>query len=97
LTSQASRAIILFLLFRFFLYFLSSHCVYVVGHGAYGIVIAARDHEADEDHSLVAIKKIERAFEHKIFTKRTLRELKILRLLQHENVKPDHRIYSRTK
>lgn len=58
----------------------------LVGHGAYGIVIAARDHEADEDHSLVAIKKIERAFEHKIFTKRTLRELKILRLLQHENV-----------
>jgi serine/threonine protein kinase len=34
----------------------------------------------------VAIKKIEKAFEHAIFTKRTLRELKILRLLAHENV-----------
>jgi len=35
---------------------------------------------------LIAIKKIEKAFEHKIFTKRTLRELKILRLLKHENI-----------
>lgn len=32
------------------------------------------------------MKKIEKAFEHKIFTKRTLRELKILRLLNHENI-----------
>ena len=36
--------------------------------------------------SLVAIKKIEKAFEHKIFTKRTLRELKILRYMKHENI-----------
>ena len=35
---------------------------------------------------MVAIKKIERAFEHPLFAKRTLRELKILRLLSHENV-----------
>jgi len=35
---------------------------------------------------LVAIKKIEKAFEHKVFTLRTLRELKIMRLLNHENV-----------
>jgi serine/threonine protein kinase len=58
-----------------------------VGQGAYGIVVAARDktHQGNEE-SLVAIKKIEKAFEHKIFTKRTLRELKILRLLQHENI-----------
>jgi serine/threonine protein kinase len=35
---------------------------------------------------LIAIKKIEKAFEHKIFAKRTLRELRILRLLKHENV-----------
>jgi serine/threonine protein kinase len=34
----------------------------------------------------IAIKKIERAYEHKLFTKRTLRELRILRLLNHENV-----------
>jgi serine/threonine protein kinase len=34
----------------------------------------------------LAIKKIEKAFEHKVFMQRTLRELKVLRLLQHENV-----------
>jgi len=49
--------------------------------------VAARDKtKGDSEDSVVAIKKIEKAFEHKIFTKRTLRELKILRLLQHENV-----------
>ena len=40
----------------------------------------------DQEDNLVAIKKIERAFEHKLFMQRTLRELKILRLLQHENI-----------
>ena len=40
----------------------------------------------DENNNLVAIKKIEKAFEHKVFTLRTLRELKIMRLLDHENV-----------
>ena len=54
-----------------------------VGQGAYGIVVAAID---KRDNSNIAIKKIEKAFEHKIFTKRTLRELKICRLLKHENV-----------
>ena len=34
----------------------------------------------------MAIKKIEKAFEHKVFAQRTLRELKIMRLLQHDNV-----------
>jgi len=34
----------------------------------------------------VAIKKIEKAFDQRIYTKRTLRELKLLRLLDHENV-----------
>jgi serine/threonine protein kinase len=34
----------------------------------------------------IAIKKIERAFEHATFSLRTLRELKIMRLLKHENV-----------
>ena len=58
-----------------------------VGSGAYGIVVAARDKNCtDPENDLVAIKKIERAFEHAIFTKRTLRELKIMRLLRHENV-----------
>eukprot|EP00743_Colponemidia_sp_Colp-15_P001682 GILK01001838.1.p1 GENE.GILK01001838.1~~GILK01001838.1.p1 ORF type:complete len:394 (-),score=37.18 GILK01001838.1:268-1449(-) len=54
-----------------------------VGQGAYGVVCAAKDEETGE---LVAIKKIERAFEHTTFTLRTLRELKILRLLAHENI-----------
>jgi serine/threonine protein kinase len=53
-----------------------------VGSGAYGVVVAAKDAEAeDQDNNLVAIKKIEKAFEHKVFAQRTLRELKILRLL----------------
>lgn len=53
------------------------------GSGAYGTVVIAQDTNKDQS---VAIKKIERAFEHKLFTKRTLRELTILRLLSHENV-----------
>jgi len=52
-------------------------------------VVAARDKTlvpSENVSNIIAIKKIEKAFEHKIFTKRTLRELKILRLLRHENV-----------
>lgn len=53
-----------------------------VGSGAYGVVVAAKDLNAeDETNNLVAIKKIEKAFEHKVFAQRTLRELKIMRLL----------------
>ena len=52
------------------------------------MVVASRDKKSpDPEANLVAIKKIEKAFEHKVFTKRTLRELKILRLLKHENVR----------
>ena len=47
------------------------------------MVLAAKDNSIDE---MVAIKKISKAFEHRIFAKRTLRELKILRNLQHDNV-----------
>eukprot|EP00927_Polykrikos_kofoidii_P044412 TRINITY_DN38392_c0_g1_i1.p1 TRINITY_DN38392_c0_g1~~TRINITY_DN38392_c0_g1_i1.p1 ORF type:complete len:429 (-),score=89.97 TRINITY_DN38392_c0_g1_i1:257-1435(-) len=54
-----------------------------VGQGAYGIVCAAQD-EVTTEH--IAIKKIENAFEHITFTKRTLRELRILRALRHENL-----------
>lgn len=52
----------------------------MIGSGAYGIVCAAKDHaDADENGSpkLVAIKKIIKAFEHRIFALRTIRELKI--------------------
>ena len=54
-----------------------------LGSGAYGVVVAARDSRTGER---VAIKKIEKAFEHSTYTKRTLRELKIMRLLEHENI-----------
>ena len=60
-----------------------------IGSGAYGIVVCAQDkeiEETEEQANVIAIKKIEKAFEHKIYTLRTLRELKIMRLLDHENV-----------
>ena len=50
-------------------------------------MVAAKDKESKEkEKELVAIKKIDKAFEHKIFAKRTLRELRLLRLLNHENI-----------
>mmetsp|Transcript_51994 Transcript_51994/g.145964 ORF Transcript_51994/g.145964 Transcript_51994/m.145964 type:complete len:403 (-) Transcript_51994:72-1280(-) len=54
-----------------------------VGQGAYGVVCSAQD---EEERVTVAVKKIENAFEHLTFAKRTLRELRILRHLQHENL-----------
>lgn len=54
-----------------------------LGSGAYGVVVSAKDTVTQE---IVAIKKIEKAFEHSTYTKRTLRELKIMRLLTHENI-----------
>jgi serine/threonine protein kinase len=55
----------------------------VVGQGAYGVVCAAHDSVAGE---AVAIKKISNAFEHATYTKRTLREIRLLRLLRHDNI-----------
>ena len=60
-----------------------------IGSGAYGVVVAAKDTslpEKDGQTNLVAIKKIVKAFEHRVFSLRTYRELKIQRLLEHENV-----------
>lgn len=58
-----------------------------VGKGAYGSVVKALDmSEKDEANQLCAIKKIEGIFDHSLYAKRCLRELKILRLLQHDNV-----------
>ena len=54
-----------------------------IGHGAYGVVCSANDNESGEK---VAIKKINKAFVHLTDTKRTLREIKILRHFNHENV-----------
>lgn len=57
-----------------------------VGSGAYGVVVAAKDTQEADENNMVAIKKIDKAFEHKVFALRTLRELKIMRLMDHENV-----------
>jgi len=60
-----------------------------LGKGAYGQVVKARDlteKSEDEELQFCAIKKIDEVFDHILYSKRCLRELKILRLLDHENV-----------
>jgi len=54
-----------------------------IGHGAYGVVISAQNTESGEK---VAIKKIPHAFDDIIDAKRILREIKLLRHFDHENV-----------
>lgn len=54
-----------------------------VGKGAYGVVCSAREVETNRK---VAIKKIVNVFENVVDAKRTLREIKLLRHLRHENV-----------
>ncbi|TVU47460.1 hypothetical protein EJB05_07063 [Eragrostis curvula] len=54
-----------------------------IGRGAYGIVCSVLDSETGE---MVAIKKIANAFDNHMDAKRTLREIKLLRHLDHENV-----------
>ncbi|PRQ17603.1 putative mitogen-activated protein kinase CMGC-MAPK family [Rosa chinensis] len=54
-----------------------------IGRGAYGIVCAAVNSDTHEE---VAIKKIGNAFDNIIDAKRTLREIKLLRHMNHENV-----------
>ncbi|KAI9076140.1 hypothetical protein K1719_041838 [Acacia pycnantha] len=54
-----------------------------IGRGAYGIVCSLLNTETDE---MVAVKKIANAFDNLMDAKRTLREIKLLRHLDHENV-----------
>ncbi|KAL2461533.1 Mitogen-activated protein kinase 4 [Abeliophyllum distichum] len=54
-----------------------------VGRGAYGLVCAAINSETREE---VAIKKIGNAFDNRIDAKRTLREIKLLCHMDHDNV-----------
>nr|QGT52224.1 mitogen-activated protein kinase 18 [Pyrus x bretschneideri] len=54
-----------------------------IGKGAYGIVCSALNSETNEH---VAVKKIANAFDNRIDAKRTLREIKLLRHMDHENV-----------
>nr|ASV46332.1 mitogen-activated protein kinase 3 [Lilium regale] len=56
-----------------------------IGRGAYGIVCSVMNTETRE---MVAIKKIANAFDNHMDAKRTLREIKLLRHLDHENVVP---------
>lgn len=55
----------------------------LIGIGAYGLVCSAINNETQER---VAIKKISNAFDNLKYTKRTLREIKILRHFCHENI-----------
>eukprot|EP00746_Dinoflagellata_sp_MGD_P129252 gnl/MRDRNA2_/MRDRNA2_63469_c0_seq1.p1 gnl/MRDRNA2_/MRDRNA2_63469_c0~~gnl/MRDRNA2_/MRDRNA2_63469_c0_seq1.p1 ORF type:complete len:408 (-),score=86.85 gnl/MRDRNA2_/MRDRNA2_63469_c0_seq1:149-1372(-) len=55
----------------------------IAGQGSYAMVCSAKNNETNEE---VAIKKIEECFEHLVITKRILRELRILRQMNHENV-----------
>ncbi|KAL6506336.1 Mitogen-activated protein kinase ntf6 [Orobanche gracilis] len=54
-----------------------------VGRGAYGLVCSAIHAETKEE---VAIKRIANAFDNRIDAKRTLREIKLLTHMDHENV-----------
>lgn len=54
-----------------------------IGRGAYGVVCSSVNKETNEK---VAIKKINNVFGNRIDALRTLRELKLLRHIRHENV-----------
>ncbi|KAF8051395.1 hypothetical protein N665_1735s0014 [Sinapis alba] len=57
--------------------------IMVLGRGAYGIICSAVNSETKET---VAIKKIMHACENPIRARRTLREIKLLRHFEHENI-----------
>ena len=54
-----------------------------IGRGAYGIVCSSNNQETNEK---VARNKINNVFDNRVDALRTLRELKLLRHLRHENV-----------
>eukprot|EP00406_Dinophysis_acuminata_P080288 CAMPEP_0179252982 /NCGR_PEP_ID=MMETSP0797-20121207/22490_1 /TAXON_ID=47934 /ORGANISM="Dinophysis acuminata, Strain DAEP01" /LENGTH=319 /DNA_ID=CAMNT_0020960819 /DNA_START=142 /DNA_END=1098 /DNA_ORIENTATION=+ len=55
----------------------------VVGEGAYGVVLKCQNKETNE---VVAIKKFKESEEDEVVRKTTLREVKILRIMKHENI-----------
>ncbi|KAJ8751459.1 hypothetical protein K2173_016670 [Erythroxylum novogranatense] len=57
--------------------------IHLLGRGAYGIVCGAKNEETKEQ---VAIKKVGNAFDNRIDAKRTLREIKLLCHMDHENI-----------
>jgi mitogen-activated protein kinase 1/3 len=54
-----------------------------IGHGAYGVVVSAYDRQTNMK---VAIKKVPRAFDDLVDAKRILREIKLLKFFDHENI-----------
>eukprot|EP00397_Hematodinium_sp_SG-2012_P014720 GEMP01014976.1.p1 GENE.GEMP01014976.1~~GEMP01014976.1.p1 ORF type:complete len:515 (+),score=126.80 GEMP01014976.1:238-1782(+) len=56
----------------------------VVGEGAYGVVLKSRNKEVNGE--LVAIKKFKETEDDEAVKKTTLREVKMLRMLRHENI-----------
>ena len=54
-----------------------------LGAGAYGTVCGAQDNQTNE---VVAIKKCKKIFQSRTLAKRILRELRLLRILNHDNV-----------
>eukprot|EP00931_Biecheleriopsis_adriatica_P036447 TRINITY_DN20999_c0_g1_i1.p1 TRINITY_DN20999_c0_g1~~TRINITY_DN20999_c0_g1_i1.p1 ORF type:complete len:1076 (-),score=190.03 TRINITY_DN20999_c0_g1_i1:171-3398(-) len=55
----------------------------VVGEGAYGVVLKCKNKDTNE---VVAIKKFKESEEDEVVRKTTLREVKILRIMRHENI-----------
>jgi cyclin-dependent kinase-like len=64
----------------------------VVGEGAYGVVLKCRNKENNEIGNkneyiiIVAVKKFKESDDDESVRKTTLREVKILRMLKHENI-----------
>lgn len=59
-----------------------------IGQGAYGVVCSCKDTTKQQDDPFykVAIKKVPNAFEDLIDAKRILREIKLLKFFNHENI-----------
>ncbi|CAK4623631.1 hypothetical protein LEN26_019840, partial [Aphanomyces euteiches] len=55
----------------------------IVGEGAYGVVLKCRNKENGE---IVAIKKFKESEDDEVVRKTTLREVKLLKMLKHENI-----------
>jgi len=54
-----------------------------IGQGSFGLIAEATDERTGE---IVAVKKIRQAFEHTVECRRTLREIRLLRHFEHENI-----------
>ena len=59
-----------------------------IGQGAYGVVCSCKDtsREQSDPYYKIAIKKVPNAFEDLIDAKRILREIKLLKFFNHENI-----------